>query len=193
MYLGNVYSITNKKNGKMFIGMGLHTERTIRNHFSNFDSHPLHVDIRKQKPEDFEVKIHFTVWENDEEKARKKLKDVWENLIIRYSTRDENKGYNVYTLENKCPLTRRQRIIEEINRRYKKGNPNKRRVIQMTERGKKIAEYDSITEASNKTGISKAVICECLNGKKKKARYVDVEGNYKFFIFACDNTRTSQK
>lgn len=49
----------------------------------------------------------------------------------------------------------------------KKNNKNKTPIIQLDKNGNFISEYESISEASKKIGISSSKICMCCKGKRE--------------------------
>tara|TARA_Y100001937_G_C7094690_1_gene319547 strand:+ start:657 stop:899 length:243 start_codon:yes stop_codon:yes gene_type:complete len=67
----------------------------------------------------------------------------------------------------------------------KKTRPERRRPVkQISADGKLIATFDTIAEASEKTGASSSSICHCCRGKLKKA---------KGFIWEYDNSKLKLK
>lgn len=175
MLIGHIYSITNKKSKKRFIGRSFQCDDRIKAHFRIKDRHPLHFDIQTQGKDKFQVQIHYTAIGLDKVKLNKELKAVQENLIIRYGTRDPNKGYNVWCEDMYLG-------VDEFVKRIPKPQPNRRamRIAQYDMEGNFIKEFSSIKEASDLLGISITSIYNTVRGLKPSCK---LKKNHRIYHF----------
>lgn len=177
MLIGQIYSIFNTKTKKRFIGRSFHTEDRIKAHFRIKDRHPLHFDIQTQGKDKFQVEIHYTVIgeEKDKVKLNQKLKQIQETLIIRYQTRDPNKGYNIWSKDMYMG-------VDEFIKRIPKPQPNRRamRVAQYDMEGNFIKEYSSIKEASDLLGLSITTLYNVVNGIRPSCK---LKKNHRIYHF----------
>lgn len=151
---GFVYSITNKVNGKRYIGRTIHFESRVKAILYDEDS-PLNDEIDKYGLRKFKLeKLYET--EGTRNEIFERLKEKEREFITQYDT--INNGYN------------KKRGNPDIKNAggNRKGQPTKK-VIQMDLEGNVVGRYDSLTEASKKNNVKICDISRCCHKYKKTA------------------------
>lgn len=128
MYKGYIYSIKNILNNKQYIGQTIHLKKRIVQHFSNAknmsNTSPLYNSIRKNKKDNFKVKVLEEIKCDLQEDLWKRLNETEKYYIKKYNS--VKNGYNLteggegikgykYTIEH------RQKISKHFKNLWKKG------------------------------------------------------------------------
>lgn len=100
------------------------------------------------------------VSQEQRDKISKKLKEYFKDENVRKNLSEKHKG-KVLSLSTRLKMSMIQQ--EKMNKYAKK-------VLQYDLDDNFIAEYNSLKEASKKTGIGKGDICKCCNGKRDTAK-----------------------
>ena len=196
--MGYIYSITNKLNGKKYIGKTVgEIEKRWREHIRDSkkrrcEKRPLYSAMRKYGESNFFV-------EQIEECADAKLSEREKYWIQKYNT--YKNGYNatlggdgkIYlNYEEVVNLYRETHNIAEVSRKIGCSKdsvsnilkardinivPNgevttkklSKKVVQYDKNGNYIKTFSSYTEAENAMGNTQRHICDCANGKRKSA------------------------
>lgn len=155
-----IYKITNLVNNKIYIGASTNgADFRLKQHVfkaNTGSNYPLHQAIRKFGKEAF-IAEEIEMCENFE--AMNLRETYW---IAQLSSTDERYGYNV-----RCGggIHRQDEQSKQKIGDYHRGKPaeNKKPVLQYDCEGCFLQQYSSITEASEKTGISAPSIIRVLN------------------------------
>lgn len=139
MKVSCIYTITNILDGKIYVGYSSNYKHRIENHLSSLSlskhtNEHLQRAVNKYGIENFQIEI----LEECEEKFLTALEHYWCNIL---NTHNDKYGYNIKPThpDNKSGVS--------SSRIHKKG------IIQYGVNGKKIAEFNSIKEATNITKI----------------------------------------
>lgn len=171
-----VYKIVNKANGKVYIGSSRDLKKRFRSHKSMLKC-GTHYNIHLQRAfEKYgEKSFSFKVVEYTNEEQR------WEReqqLIDKYKACDGERGYNISPVA-KGPCLKgknngmygktHSKKTREVLRRKNSGanNAHSKSVIQLDMTGKLIAEFDSVRQAAEKTGLWHSGIAGSCRGKYK--------------------------
>ncbi len=103
-----------------------------------------------------------------------KLFNVWLNLNCDTNYRpsiDRLENKLSYTFSNIQITTSKQNQLKDAS-----NNSPKKAVCQLTLNGAVVTEFNSVTEASEATGVDKTGIIKCCNGKRKSG----IAGNYRW-------------
>ena len=101
-----------------------------------------------------------TVSQEQKYKISKKLKEYFKDENVRKNLSEKHKG-KVLSLSTRLKMSI---IQQEKMKKYAK------KVLQYDLDDNFVAEYNSLKEASKKTGIGKGDICNCCNGKRNTAK-----------------------
>lgn len=168
LYQGWIYCITNKINGKRYIGQTIdfNTRRKRHLKYTSDENSILHSAIRKYGPSNFDIKIIVT-FKAISEGVRRKLLDFLEMLYIRkYQTLTTQNGYNITAggggMSGFHPSERSKKKMSESQKssivcvsNWKTNQYDARRPVLLYDlKGKFYKEYDSITDALNSLGKS---------------------------------------
>ena len=172
-----IYCIENLVNHKKYIGQSKNLKKRLSDHLSelrngkHFNDH-LQRSWNKHGQENF--KIYVICYCNEDELDKKEI-----YYIDFYNTMDKGFGYNKDSGGNKYK-TRNEESCDKMRQYWKEhGGINdgllqatiraKKPVVQYTLKGKIIAEFDSIVEASESTGIDFRQISATCTGTNKTA------------------------
>lgn len=164
-----IYKIKNKINGKIYIGQTINFKQRINAHINTAENkyksakkYPVHRAIAKYGKENFSYEIIY------EAKTKTELDEREAYYIQKYISFKSEYGYNIKLggSKEKLPESVKKKISNsqkgELNHAY--GKPSKRRkpVICLTNN----TEYESVTDASLKTGISISQIARVCRGER---------------------------
>jgi len=184
-----IYKITNKENGKVYIGQSIDIDHRKATHFHDLKrnrSHCRHLQHAfNQNPEAFEFSLLCECSEDE-------LNDKEIYYISLYDSTNQSKGYNIdkggngagrMSEETKKKLSISKmgnkamkgiKLSEEWKKNLSKAQPHKK-MIECVESG---VIYESFAEASRLTGLNRTKIVSCCTGKRKSTggfhwRYCD--------------------
>lgn len=171
MYEGFIYCITNKVNGKQYIGQTRTTiEKRYKEHKKNSfhskgkDSKPLYIDFQKYGKENFYIKSLCKIESSNIEDLVSKLNQKEKEFISKLNTIKPN-GYNVH---------------KESNNKYVLGHPTNTPLYKFDSDGNFIEYFSSIGEAQISLGVT------IINKKMRKA--CNKGFLYKGYRWSYDNT-----
>lgn len=186
-YQGWIYCITNKINGKKYIGQTIDFDTRKKRHlkYTNDENSVLHNAIRKYKPSNFDIEVIVSFRAISEE-VRRKLLDFLEIFYIKkYQTLTIQNGYNQtvggggmsgfhHSERAKKKMSESQKQSEVCVENWKKNQYDARRAILLYDLdGKFVNEYNSISDALIPLGKRVKPIPECvfkaLKNKNKQA------------------------
>lgn len=220
-----IYKVTNKINGKIYIGKTINFVQRIMQHTkpSEGNTCEFHKAILEYGICSFTWEVECVCNNEDEASEKeysliKKYGSVYPNgynmtlgktggikhdvrpivcltldgeYVNRYesASQAEKDGYNVHSVLNSCRSNKRRggnnifmfedEYIKSGGRKYEKPeSSSKKPIIQCDLKGNFIAEYESVTEAAEITGLQRTSISSQLTGKRKTT------GN---FIFVYKN------
>jgi len=155
LYEGYIYCITNKKNGKQYIGQTLRDVRTRFNcHLSEsknkYDTYPLHRAMRKYGKNGFDVDTQKTIYCISKKELQKQL-NYYEKFYIKEFNTYNPDGYNL--------------TIGGATSGYCRG----KEVIKVDRFGSVINEYISQAEACRQEGLNPSCLGAVLSKRTKKA------------------------
>jgi predicted GIY-YIG superfamily endonuclease len=169
LYVGYIYKITNKINGKMYIGQTAETiHRRFKRHGYDCKKSNAHFPraIRKYGIDNFEVEELEKISCETKEQLYILLQESETRLIEKYNT--FKNGYNSTLggegcLGIKMSDSRKQSIRESME-----SNLQKIRIpiLQYDLNGNLIKRHKSILDASNYSGYGRSIIKQCCENKK---------------------------
>lgn len=156
MYEGYIYLITNKVNGKGYIGQ---TSKTVEHRWKQhiYDSHKVKIDtyfhqaMKNYGDNNFEIKELLCVSNDTQDGLIEMLNEIEIEYISKYQTLRPN-GYNTAIGGNVLPNT-----FTQV------------KVYQFDMIGNFITEYESMADASQKTNTQQSDISKCCYGVIKSA------------------------
>ncbi len=144
-----IYKVTNKINGKLYIGKTYNFEKRKREHFYDIDNGtPFHRALKKYGKENFEWEIIDTA-ETEKEIIEKEI--YWIKKLNTCIHSQNSNGYNI-TLGGNGGVSW-----------------NSRPVVQFDLNGKYVNDYLSCSHASCETGIGRHNIGDCANKITKQS------------------------
>lgn len=175
-----VYKITNKSNGKLYIGI---TNQGVAVRFGKHVSDangnstfPIHNAIRKYSIENFEIE---TVEVVDNVELLKQREIYWINF---YDSYNREKGYNLtlggdgtfgryHSEETKCKI--RNKLLGKHHTadtilKFRKRKDKIKPVLQYSLEGVFIKEYYSVAEAARELKVNRCIISACARGYRKR-------------------------
>ena len=192
-YIGYVYKITNKINGKIYIGETLNTiEKRFKQHCSDaylktYENYYFYKAIRKYGPENFEISQLEHVSNLDRKVLKEEILKLEKEYIKKYDS--FNSGYNSNS-GGRHPLEVKKET-RELQSKRKKEDPktidrlhyarsfqkiNKEVIAYNYNTGDKIKEFKSIREASEYYNIdSSGIVKVC----KKITNYLGSDKDVK--------------
>lgn len=143
-----IYKVTNKTNGKIYIGQTNNFEKRKREHLSDKRNNhqAFKRALNKYGEEGFE-------WEVIDKCTTKEKINEKEKYYIKYYNSKVPNGYNI------------------ANGGEGGSNWNLKPIVMLDLKGNYIKRYDYITECENETGLNHSTICGCCKGKH--LRYKD--------------------
>lgn len=169
--MAGIYKITNRVNGKCYIGQSVNIDKRLRDHFrkSNSLNAPLYSAIRKYGKDSFDVCVLQTVEMCDD------IKEILDELEKRYISEYESygKGYNqtiggdAGILGYKFTEAQRKKVSDNQNKLVTEGRLGTK-VYAYNMQTKEITECKTISEAAKISGIHRSVCSRSLNKRKLK-------------------------
>lgn len=171
MYLGFVFKITNKINGKSYIGTTLDIEQRMVQIFIGRNGTPISKAIQEYGKDNFKVEILHTIVEHSNDKydqVKKRLGDLAYKERLKHPD-----GYN-YRRESRTIDREQIRMIAK--HRYDEGVCKGKAVMMTDLNGNEIKRYPSMTLASKDTGISVTSISLCCSRDHTKCLWNSEKG-----------------
>jgi len=177
-----VYKITNKVNGKIYIGItnqGANTTRWYK-HCSDANvgsTFPLHNAIRKYGKENFQIEVIEIV---DDVEVLKEREIYW---IKYYDSYNRKKGYNLtlggdgtfgrfHSEETKEKIRQKaigRKLSEDVKEKFRNRTNVNKQILQISLNNEILNLYKSVAEASRQLGKNRHVISHCAKGHRKTA------------------------
>jgi hypothetical protein len=168
---GVIYLAINKINGKKYIGQTQTTlETRIQRHYNRakYENTIFYQAIRKYGKSAFDWKIIDTANFADE---LNKKEIYWIKQHRTFVDWENSCGYNM-TLGgdiNVLSVETKQKISEYAKSRVGELHPRAKAIVQLTLRGKFVAEHATTVELEDRYGWKRSTINDCLKGRKGSA------------------------
>lgn len=192
VYQGWIYTITNKVNGKQYVGQTIDFKRRQKQHFCETESCPLlRKAFEKYGREQFEMLPILTFSAINEEVRRVILNELEQYYIKRLNT--YNNGYNTtkggtgqqgHSPSEEIKTKIKERNVEwwskeENKKKHQKSLPTKP-ILQYDREGNFIKEYESVTEAAQQFKSSWSALQTISDGaRKEKGLILGYQWRYK--------------
>lgn len=188
MMIGYVYKITNKLNGKVYVG------QTVSNPLKRFDHHYSRAlrgdgswqsDILKFGKENFELDLICEVQDENRLELRKKLISL-EGFFIDYYDSIKNgynkvkqknvekeMDYNISETVDKINIIHENIKEDYINNVFNRSRKDVRPVFQYDKEGNFIRGFDSIILAEKTLGLNRGnIYASCKTGKQMSGGFI---------------------